>query len=264
MSLRTMRGLGSGGVMLLLALSAPDGATAGDTEDRLQRLERQVEMIMNILSDRGLPKDGPDALPAGPVTPDSALSRPLGSQRVSPATTVREVTVAYYLSTTALDRDGPPPTAPSSSGKIGFNDAVSFDPSHYDLPSGIFSAYQDPARYSDVGVLLTGTMLLDEDGPYDFVLLPKPARAGGSAVGTSMAMQLSVDNQLLLESEPSGSWKPVRIQASLKKGEHSVKLWAVTHSPGYGPSPTASRLVVSIKGPRDASPRPLPLVVTER
>lgn len=252
-----------GCVMVLSALAAPV-AMAEDIEKRLEKLERKVEMILEILAKDGLVNEAPDRHAADPQASETVVNTYRGVVRASQALGTREVAVAYYLSTTSLDVKGPPEGEPSSSGKIDFNDVISFDPAHYDISSGFFSEYRDPARYSDVGVLLTATIRIDEEGVYEFVFQPKPARTGGSAVGTSMAMRLRVDDQWLLESNLSKSWKPVRIMTTLRKGLHTIKLWIVAQSPGYGPSPTASRLIVSLKGEGDASPRPLPLVVTER
>lgn len=250
--------------MTLLVLSAPGASAADSVEERLQRLERQVETILELLSEQGLAPQSPTTPGPAPLATDQPRGETRAPLRAAAAKGDREITVAYYLSTTALDTVDPPPAAPSSSGRIDFEDTVSFDPARYDVASGIFSEYRDPARYPDVGVRLTGSLRIEADGAYEFVFHPKPAREGASSVGTAMALRLRVDDRTLLRSDPVGSWKPVRLQTGLTKGVHTVDLWVVSRSPGYGPSPTASRLVVSLKGPGDASPRPWPLAPIER
>ena len=222
-------------------------ATAETADERLQRLESEIRELRQMLHEqRQAPPPAAAAPAAAPAVAPVAATRPIGAF------------VRYYIQNERLG-DAPPAAArPVVSGRISDLDALKFDPAAYDVPdAGLFSDYRDPAAYRYVGLALEGDLPVAEAGEYEFVVYPKPAREGGANVATRLSVRLEVAGSPALEFRDQSSWQARRGRVALAPGLHRVKLWAVAASQGFGPSPTASQLLLAVKGPGDASPRPL-------
>lgn len=251
----------AGRVILVMALAAPLGALGDDLEQRVERLERQVQQLLELLQQRQI--QAPAELEVSPQPDHRTAAQPNDEPVKGPdagqvESARRGARIAYYIGAHGLDAGVPDTIQPLVAGEIAFNGELSFDPASYDAAdSRLFSEYHDPSRYTDVGILLEGAVHAEKAGRYEFVVYPKPAREGGSAVSTTMAVQMAVDGRLIASSQPDTSWKPIRATVELSAGKHGLRLWAVSKSPGMGPSPTASRLKLAVKGPGDANPRTL-------
>lgn len=238
------------GVALKLVLGAAfclgaAQAAAETADERLQRLESEIRELRQLLHEQRQAPPPAAAAPAPAVAPVAA-TQPIGAF------------VRYYIQNEGLG-DAPPAAArPVVSGRISDLDALKFDPAAYDVPdAGLFSDYRDPAVYRYVGLALEGDLPVAEAGEYEFVVYPKPAREGGANVATRLSVRLEVAGSPALEFRDQSSWQARRGRVTLAPGLHRVKLWAVAASQGFGPSPTASQLLLAVKGPGDASPRPL-------
>ncbi|MDV3239620.1 MAG: hypothetical protein LOY58_12320 [Gammaproteobacteria bacterium] len=250
MGVERLRGMGWA-VALLAGLQLP-AAMAETADERLQRLENEIEELRQMLREQR--KAAPPApAPAAPAAAPAPASVPYAE-----AVPVQNgAYIRYYIRNERLG-ERPPADGAAVEGRISNTEELSFDPSAYDVPNaGLFSNYRDPASYRYVGVVMEGELPVRTAGDYEFVLSPKPAREGGANVATRMSVWLQVDDRPVLEFRDQASWRIQRGQVRLSPGPHRVRLWAVAASDGFGPSPTASRLLVAVKGPGDASPRPL-------
>lgn len=253
---RTERKRKRSGVVLRMLLGAsvclPAAYAAAETADeRLQRLENEIRELRQLLQEQR------QAPPPAAVAPAPA---PVPAPAVAPVAVTRPVGafVRYYIQSEGLGDAPPAATRPVVSGRISDVDTLKFDPAAYDVPdAGLFSDYRDPAAYRYVGLALEGDLPIAEAGEYEFVIYPKPAREGGGSVGARLSVRLDVAGGTALEFRDQSSWQARRGRVQLTPGLHRVKLWAVAASPGFGPSPTASQLLLAVKGPGDASPRPL-------
>lgn len=256
----------AGRVLLAMALAAPLSAFGDDIEQRVERLERQVQQLQDLLQQRSI--QVPAEREALPGAGSQAVTEPIARPAEMPVArhtegTRRGARVAYYIGSHNLGDSMPQTIQPLAAGEINFDGELSFDPASYDIAdSRLFSEYHDPSRYTDVGILLEGAINTEQAGRYEFVIYPKPAREGGSAVATTMAVHMAVDGHLISSSQPDTSWKPSRASIELSEGKHTLRLWVVSKSPGMGPSPTASRLKIAVKGPGDARPRALDQLYT--
>lgn len=230
-----------GGAVCLHAAQA-----AGESADeRLQRLENEIRELRQLLHEQR------QALPPAAVAPARApvpvaVAQPVGAF------------VRYYIQNEDLGEVPPAGARPVVAGRISDLDALKFDPAAYDVPdAGLFSDYRDSSAYRYVGVALEGDLPVVEAGDYEFVIYPKPAREGGANVATRLSVRLEVAGSPAVEFHDQTSWQARRGRVRLEPGMHRLKLWAVAASQGFGPSPTASQLLLSVKGPGDASPRPL-------
>lgn len=218
--------------------------SAETADERLERLESEIRELRELLHEqRKTPAAAP--LPAAVPGP-AAAAQPSGA------------VVRYYLQSAPLGEIPPAGARPAAAGRISDLETLAFDPAAYDVPdAGLFSDYRDPASYPYVGLLLEGALPVVQGGEYELVVYPKPAREGGANVATRLSVQLSVDDTTVLEFTGQTSWQPRRGRMRLEPGLRQLRLWAVAASPGFGPSPTASQMVLAIKGPGDAAPRPL-------
>lgn len=239
-------------------------AVAETVEQRLERLERKVEHILELLERRQAADIMPPAEPIGAKgdarehVPQPAIQPAIHQQALGNAAQ-QGVYIEYHL---AKNSQGafPPAGDPMARGVINFDGTLSFDPAVYDLPRGRwFSEYTNPAQYKSAAVLLRAEFLAGDDGKYEFVMYPKPARQGGSPVSATMTIQFWIDERKVLAVPVTKSWKPHRLVVDLKQGKHDIRLWAESYSPGFGvgTAATESSLELAVKGPRDASSQPL-------
>ncbi|BAZ95428.1 uncharacterized protein FOKN1_3071 [Thiohalobacter thiocyanaticus] len=244
--------------MSLLACMLTQPALAESADERLERLEREIRELRELMQEQN--RTGAEAearagaaersQPAPPVEYRS-YRQPMHTGR--PGGMMR-----YYLSSETLDSQPPSAMEPTVSGRVAETHEISFDPVEHDVTgAGPFSDYHDPSAYPYAGIELVGELPVAEAGEYQFVIYPKPARQGGANVSTRMSAWLSVDDAQVLEFRDTPSWASQRGTVRLDPGVHRIRVWAVAASDGFGPSPVESRLLLELKGPGDASPRPL-------
>lgn len=240
-----LRGL-RGALGVLAALLNMPHALAETTDERLQRLEREIRELRQELHEQQETKTVPTPMTQTLVaTPDVARAQ-------------TGVFIRYYIQTDRLGEQPPTSGSPAVEGRISDVEALSFDPASYDVPNaGLFSDYRDPATYRYIGVDVQGDLPVRNAGEYEFVVYPKPAREGGANVSTKLSVWLSVDGKPVVEFRDESSWQVQRGKVRLEPGMHQVRMWAVAASSGFGPSPTATRVLLALKGPGDASPRPM-------
>lgn len=141
-----------------------------------------------------------------------------------------------------------------------FQGEVSFKPGNYGLGAGgLFSEFDDPSLYPASALTLVGRLQVEVAGEYRLIAHPKPAREGGSSVRTSLVFSLSIDGKVAIPETRTQGWRRIEQAVTLSAGAHRVEIRALAQSPGFGPSPTASRLLFEVRGPRDAAARPLTL-----
>ncbi len=234
--------------MLAILLILPPPVRAETLEQRLHRLETEVQELRGALSQQQQDTAPSKAAPVATVQP-SAPQRLLQSSAY----------VRYYIQNQPLGMQ--PPGKALVSGRFLVPSELSFDPGAYDVANtGLFSAYRDPSEYAYVGLELQADITIAEKGEYEFVVYPRPARAardGGTNIFTRLSLRLSVGKQEVVSFQNNKSWHPRRNRITLTPGRYRLRLWAVAASDGFGPSPTDSRLRLAMKGPHDVSPQPL-------
>lgn len=234
----------SGWVVALLACTQAATAVAETADERLQRLENEIGELRQLLREQRETA----SLPEAQSSAKNGLVVPVQNGAV----------VRYYIGNEPLGAEPPAGATPTVEGRISDPESLSFDPAGYDVAdAGLFSDYRDPASYRYVGVALEGDLPVYAAGEYEFVLHPKPAREGGANVSTRLSVWLSIDGRPAVEVRGQSSWRLQRGRLQLEPGLHRLRIWAVADSDGFGPSPTATRLLLAVKGPGDASPRPL-------
>lgn len=245
----------------LLACLLTQPALAESADERLERLEREIRELRELMQEQSQEQNRAEAeartgaaersQPAPPPVENRSYRLPMDSAR--PGGMMR-----YYLSSQVLNSQPPAAMEPTVSGRVAETHEISFDPVEHDVAgAGPFSDYHDPSAYPYAGIELVGELPVAETGDYQFVIYPKPARQGGANVSTRMSAWLSVDGEPVLEFRDTPSWSSQRGTVRLERGLHRIRVWAVAASDGFGPSPVESRLLLELKGPGDASPRPL-------
>jgi len=233
--------------MLAMLLASPP-ALSETLEQRLHRLEAEVQDLRSALSQQKQQNAEPAEKPA---------SVAITTQPTPPASESGAY-VRYYIQNEPLELQPPDNSSALASGRFSDLTELSFDPRAYDVKgAGLFSPYRDPAEYRYAGLELQADIKIDEEGEYEFVVYPRPARDGGTNVLTRLSLRLSIGREPVVSFQNESSWRPWRSRISLKPGLYRLRLWAVAASDGFGPSPTESRLRLALKGPNDVSPRPL-------
>ncbi|MFN2338483.1 MAG: hypothetical protein ABR544_05870 [Gammaproteobacteria bacterium] len=236
---------------LLLPLSGLSSVQAETADERLQRLESELQELRQMLHEQQ--QERREAAPAA-VVPRSPQAAPAVAAPVAQP----GVHIRYYIQNEPLDSSSPAAARPLVEGRITEADTLSFDPSAYDVPgAGLMSPYRDPASYRYVGLLLEGRLPITYPGEYELVIYPQPAREGGSTVSVRMSIQASLGDVRVVDYQDEAGRSARRGQVHLEAGLHPLRIWALAISDGFGPSPTSSGMRLALKGPRDASPRPL-------
>ncbi len=270
-------GFASLAALVLLAASPASQAASGDVNQRLDRLETQVQEILRMLKSQqgGQGERQPGSPPPAPQSaPATTQVRPsVPAPAPSPTTTPTEPSAGmrpggmmyYYIARTALDT--PPPAGQArSKGVISDVHTLSFNPSDYDVPdSGFLSRFRDPSEYRSVAMLLDGEYRAVRGGNYRFVIYPKPARSNRdmTQASTTMSARLQIGEQTIVHFDHTTSWSERTADVRLAPGMHRFRLWVVDYSAGYGASPIHSSVQLAVKGPGDASAQPLTLYVSQ-
>jgi hypothetical protein len=234
-------------VAVLVCIQVSVTVAAETADERIQRLENEVEELRQMLNEQKQPQPAP-------TTPVNIAPTP----NVEAAPVRSGALLRYYISNRDLGKQPPVDTAPIVQGRFSNTDNLSFDPKSYDVPdSGLFSNYRDPSSYPYVGLLVEGDLAIQDEGEYELIVSPKPIREGGTNVKTRMSAWLQIDGRTVVQFHDQSSWESQRGRVHLGPGLHRLRMWAVAASDGFGPSPTESRLLLALKAPGDVSPRPL-------
>ncbi|MGM0593459.1 MAG: hypothetical protein ACQETD_02890 [Pseudomonadota bacterium] len=220
---------------LLLGLVATS-AVADDIEalrERLQQLEKRVEQLESY--------HAPGTL----------------AIRANAAKVTGRAEIQYWLGeSSAFIGDGYPALA---SGEVRLSDTLSFRPQAYgvDASSGVFSDFHDPGRYPVVSLLQEGELLLKRAGQYALRVKPTPPREVGGSGNVELAIRLFIDGRRVWSQDYSSTLAPSEIAIELPEGGVRYRLEAVARSPGFGPSPTQTRLFIGLKEPGSARAEPI-------
>ena len=245
-----MRGMQCRVLCILITVFWIYPAYAGDNvEQRLQRLEKQMQQILDALKKAGMLDSNVVNEPPTVVPQHSPVSLQYAGY----------AQVRYYVSESALG-DSPPDTP---SGRVALSDQIGLHPGTYQVgESGLFSAFRDPSHYRSAGLWLEAALSISQKGIHHFTIVTRPAREGGSAVTTTMTVKLWLDKQLLFDLNSTPRWHSWSRSLELAPGNYRVKLWFNSISPGFGPTPLDSSLLIKLQRPGDAAAVPLERLLT--
>jgi hypothetical protein len=244
--------------------------------ERMRLLEQRIESLESRLSDQQSTESVPQAgvkpqlgggtqvmETAEPLQTPSIIQQGAVAEHNSRAQTsglpaLSQAESRFYLIKDLATRSAGEPDA---AGLVPFQGQVSFQPRDYGVEAdGLFSKYDDPSLYPTVAVRLTGQWRIDQPGAYQLVVRPKPSREGASAVRGTMIFSIRIDGRAVIPKITTQSWKKHARELQLSAGLHRVEIDALAQSPGFGPSPTDSQLLIDVRGPGEAAPRPLLLL----
>jgi hypothetical protein len=267
---------------LVPVVSAEEGV-----EQRLDRLETQMQRLIELMERQQTAAPAPAAAPAvdaievvppsapaapaapapSPVpTPSAAQPAPAMLAAPAPATTVAAVPaprvgmadIRYFVHDAPMGTQPPRATEPLAKGLFNLGEEISLKPNRYGIDDRWWlSEYRDPSRYRSAGVMIETDFVVERGGDHEFVLSPKPAREGAAGVSAEMSAVLDLDGRNLLRLEHERSWRARRATVTLPPGRYALRLWAAADSPGYGVSPIESTLKLEVRGPGEAAPGPL-------
>ena len=228
----------------VLLAAVPVSAAEPPLEERLELLEAEIQSLRQQLSEERQADDAtpPEVESVEPGRPDAVTG---------------EVRARYYLDAQPLQAH-PPDGEPLAAGLVSLDGPLVMDPVRYGAaPGGLLGRYTDPSVHRAAGLLLEGRVDIPESGHYRLQFSPKPAREGGSPVTNTMIVRLEVDGEEIVAMDDVRSWRAQTFERELDAGRHPFRLWVVSNSPGYGPSPTATRLDIHLQMPGRAELTPL-------
>ncbi|MFP4606818.1 hypothetical protein [Thiohalospira sp.] len=225
---------------LLALLMSPAPALAGTgqaLEERVESLEERVRQLERALQRSGVE---PPQADAGEAADESGPG---------------EVHVDYWLGeATPFEGEAP---APRSSGTTALSERFTLDPEDFDLPdSGLFSQWRNPARYPVVAAALSGRLVTGE-GRHELVVRPQPVAEGGAGRRTRMRIEVEVEGETVLDTGLTDRRAEHRAVLPEGEGERTLTIRVSARGEGVGPSPTGSAVLLRLKPPGAANPRPL-------
>jgi hypothetical protein len=237
--------------MAVSYLSCSTAYAQDEIGQRLDRLEKQMQQVLQALKSHGLLDST--------TTPQSPVVNP------APASVVQHggyANIRYYLSESVLG-DSPPSQPPAASGRIALDEQIDLQPKTYQAgKDGVFSIYRDPSRYRAAGLWLEAQLPIPQRGIYRFSLLTRPAREGGTAVTTTETIKFWLNERLVFDVNATPKWHTWTQSLDLAPGQYKLKLWFQSSSPGFGPTPVDSSLRLRLQRPGDATAIPLGPLLT--
>lgn len=259
------------GLLVGAMLFAAPAVASDDLEQRLERMEAELDALREELRRRDEAADAP-APPRSRSPEPSAQPEPEPRPRAAPtpaapdpvprasdrAGVFGEVHARYFLESEPLP-SRPLSGTPMTEGLVALEGTLVLEPGRYGGPGrGFFNRFRDASVHRAAGLHLEGYLELPRSGEYRFDLAPKPAReGGGSPVINEMIVYLEVAGEPVLELEGIKSWRHLSLERDLEEGRHPFTLWVVSNSPGFGPSPTDSSLELGVRSPGRAEVTPL-------
>ncbi len=226
-------------VALLAVLTLPGSVLAHEDaalRQALQRLEARVQLLEARVG----------------ATPGSAPAEP------APARAARgEVAVRYWLG-----RDDPFTTEPTPpvlrQGRHTLAAQFELSPAHFGhQSSGVFDPLQDSSSYPLAALAIDAQLHVAASGDYQLVLHATPPREVGGAGQVSVALALWLDGVEVARLAPSSGLAPRSVPLQLSAGSSRLRLTLVARSPGFGPSPTQTRIEIGLRGVDALTPTPL-------
>lgn len=253
-------------------------ARVGDLEERVRLLEAQLGSGAGASARRAGNREARADPPARPTpdfpAPEAQVTDPPPAGNPEP---IREAeprravgaqgqeTPGAWARVYVLEDEGSlePAQEPSVEGAVQFSGRVSFDPGEYGLESPrFFNSFDDPSLYPSVAVQLKGDWSVGAAGLYRLSIATKPAREGGGSVRSRLIFLIRVDGKVVVPETETARWQTIKSDVNLEPGVHRVEIVTLARSPGYGPSPIDSGLVIKVQGPGGAGFYPLNLTIT--
>ena len=166
-----------------------------------------------------------------------------------------EVVTRYWL-TQKSPFDGEAGT-PLREGEMSLSPLVTLDPTSYGVEGGgLFSVYRDPSRYPVAALQFESELQIEKPGPYRLVVKATPPREVGGAGNVAVGVNLSLAGKTVFSQEPSSSLAPREKKLELSAGRVPLHLEILARSPGFGPSPTGTKIFIGLQAPGaiDATP----------
>jgi len=148
--------------------------------------------------------------------------------------------------------------APLREGRMTMESMISLNPRHYGYRNrGFFDTYLDPSRFPVTAVTINGELLLEQAGVYQLEVKPTPPREVGGAGNVEVSVELDVGGQTVYAMPFSKSLTTRQQTVKLLAGQQPMELRIVARSPGFGPSPTGTKVYIGLQAKGEISPRPL-------
>lgn len=239
--------------LALLLLLVPPAVAAHNDEhvlEIIERLEARVEQLEKRLGIQAAPDMS---------HPEMASASGDGALRESVATDVTHsgvVSTRYWLSKTSPFEGKV--QKPLREGLMALASLITLDPKHYgEKSSGLFDPHLDPSRFQVAALSIEGELLIKAGGSYRLVVKPTPPREVGGSGNVEVAVDVFVAGDRLFSMPPSPSLIARHKEITLPAGHLPLRIEIVSRSPGFGPSPTRSKVFIGLQAEEAIAPVPL-------
>lgn len=221
-------------ILLITALTLPLPLLA-DSESALRERIEQLEQRIRVLEQHH-------------SVPVAAPQTERRSPRDDTGMDYGYAMVQYWLGRqSGFDEQAAPALA---AGRMKLGETFLLNPQEYGVgqdDGGLFSSQLDPSQNPVASFAVTGRLRPPAGGDYTLLIKPTPPREVGGSGNVEMAIEIHIDGRPVFSQTYSSTLASRRVSLSLPEQGAAFRMEVVARSPGYGPSPTRSRLFVGLE-----------------
>lgn len=221
--------------------------------ETIRQLEARVQLLEQRLGvaepQRHTPVVVPQGLAAAPKAPVAAVTP-------GPVLQPGKVEVSYWLS--ATNPFVGTTATPLRTGLMPMPATINLDPSAFGHESGgLFNAYLDPSRFPVAAASFSGDLMVPAAGNYRLIVRSTPPREVGGGGNVKVAVDIDISGQRVLAVPSTSRLSPYEQVIQLRQGRQPITLNIVARSPGFGPSPTKTRVFIGLQAADAIAPMPI-------
>ncbi len=227
-------------VLLLLITTTSVTALAEGDEQLWQAIEQLKMRVERLEAATGIAEEPKQPAPA--EKPGSTASG--------------KVYTRYWLSkNTAFDGKS---EEPMREGLMSLDSVIKLDPELYGYKSrGFFDDHNDPSLFPVAAVSIEGELDIKQGGLYQLVVKPTPPREVGGAGNVEVSLEVTIGGDKLLTMPFSKKLASHQKEVEIKAGRQPLRVKILARSPGFGPSPTRTRVYIGLQAPGEITPSPI-------
>jgi hypothetical protein len=227
-------------LIVFLLLLLPTLVSAQDNQQLINRIEQLEARIQRLESKLGLDAE---------------------NQQQQQQQAQGLVSARYWISPDADFEQLPP----LRQGLMTLPQTISLAPAQFGYQSeGMFDEIKDVSRNPVVAAYIDGTLKIEKSANYQLMVKPTPPREVGGSGNVKLSVRIRLDDKQVLNLPASSRLSPSQQQIWLQAGNIPIHIEIVAQSPGFGPSPSGSKVFIGLQSADAISPVPISnLLVTQ-
>lgn len=227
-------------VLLLFITTASVTAFAEDDEQLWQAIEQLKMRIEQLEAKAGITEE----------------PKKVASAEKPSSTAPGKVYTRYWLSKNAAF-DGAS-EKPLGEGLMLLDTIIKLDPKLYGYKSkGFFDDHNDPSLFPIAAVSIEGELDIKQGGLYQLVVKPTPPREVGGSGNVEVSLEVSIGGEKLFTMPFSKKLASHQKEVRIKAGRQPLRIKILARSPGFGPSPTRTRVYIGLQAEGEVTSYPI-------